>query len=310
MTVEGEPGHFGDRLINRIRNLENPLCVGLDPFLDKIPSLFRHGSMTPHDERTVPAVCAFLSAVLERIGDKVAIVKPQAALFERLGWRGMQLLDKVIRQASNLGLLVLMDAKRGDIGSTATAYAGAFLTEDAPFRSDALTISPFLGRDTLTPYLDAARETGAGVFVLVKTSNPGSGDYQDLAVGNRTLSETIAHSLKDLAQAHVGPETGWSSLGVVVGATYPKQADELRKILPKSIFLIPGYGAQGGDADDAFRAFVAGPRGLEGGIINSSRGILFPKNCETTDAASWEASFDSGLTATIDSLAEARERHR
>ena len=192
--------------------------------------------MTSGDERTAPAVCAFLSTVLERIADKVAIVKPQSALFERMGWRGMRLLDKVIQHASNLGLLVLMDAKRGDIGSTATAYAGAFLTEDAPFRCDALTVNPFLGRDTLTPYLCTARETGAGVFVLLKTSNPGSGDYQDLAVGKGTLSEAIADSLRDLAGAHKGPETGWSSLGVVVGATYPKQADELRKILPESIF--------------------------------------------------------------------------
>jgi orotidine-5'-phosphate decarboxylase len=301
-------GHFGDQLITRVRALGNPLCVGLDPYLDKIPPLFRDGPMTPADERTAPAVGAFLTAVLDRLEGRVAIVKPQSAFFERMGWRGIQMLDRVVRHAHDRGLLVLMDAKRGDIGSTATAYAEAYLADDAPLRSEALTISPFLGRDTLEPYLNVAKANGAGVFILVKTSNPGSGDYQDLQIGNQTLSERIAGSLGAMATDNIGPDTGWSSLGIVVGATYPKQGEQLREILPNVPFLIPGYGAQGGGADDAIRTFVAGPNGPEGGIVNSSRGVLFPGTGETEDAASWEIAIDDALNQSIDGLREALAR--
>ena len=300
--------HFGDQLITRVRALGNPLCVGLDPYLDKIPPLFRDGPMTPDDERTAPAVGAFLTAVLDRLENRVAIVKPQSAFFERMGWRGIQVLDQVVRHAHDRGLLVLMDAKRGDIGSTATAYAEAYLADDAPLRSEALTISPFLGRDTLEPYLTVARDNGTGVFVLVKTSNPGSGDYQDLQIGNQSLSERIAGSLSGLANDMRGPETGWSSLGIVVGATYPKQGEQLREILPNVPFLIPGYGAQGGGADDAIRTFVAGPNGREGGIVNSSRAALFPGDGDTEDALEWENAIDAALNQAVDGLCEALAR--
>lgn len=300
--------HFGDQLISRIRVLGNPLCVGLDPFLDKIPTLFRDGPMTPEDKRTAPAVGAFLTTVIDRLEGRVAIIKPQSAFFERMGWRGIRMLDEIVHHARARGLLVLMDAKRGDIGSTATAYAEAYLADDAPLRSEALTISPFLGRDTLEPYLKVARSNGAGVFILVKTSNPGSGDYQDLHVGNQSLSETIAQSLGGLAADLRGPETGWSSLGIVVGATYPKQGERLREILPNTPFLIPGYGAQGGGAADAVRAFVAGPNGPEGGIVSSSRGILFPTAGETADAGDWENAIDAALDQAIDGLREALAR--
>ena len=157
------------------------------------------GPMTPEDERTAPAVGGFLTSVLDRLEGRVTIVKPQSAFFERMGWRGIKMLDKVVRHAHDRGLLVLMDAKRGDIGSTATAYAKAYLADDAPLRSEALTISPFLGRDTLEPYLNVARNNGTGVFILVKTSNPGSGDYQDLQIGKQSLSERIAGSLASLS---------------------------------------------------------------------------------------------------------------
>jgi orotidine-5'-phosphate decarboxylase len=300
--------HFGDQLFTRVRAVGNPLCVGLDPYLDKIPPLFRDGTMTPEDERTAPAVGAFLTAMLDRLEGKVAIVKPQSAFFERMGWRGIRTLDQIVRHAHDRGLMVLMDAKRGDIGSTATAYANAYLADDAPLRSEALTISPFLGRDTLEPYLDVAKANGGGVFILVKTSNPGSGDYQDLQIGNQTLSERIAESLGGLAGDITGPETGWSSLGIVVGATYPKQGEQLREILPKAPFLIPGYGAQGGGAADAVRTFVAGPNGPEGGIVNSSRGVLFPPAGETDDAATWESAVDDALNQSVDGLREALAR--
>jgi orotidine-5'-phosphate decarboxylase len=300
--------HFGDQLITRVRALGHPLCVGLDPYLDKIPPVFRDGPMTPEDERTAPAVGAFLTAVLDRLEERVAIVKPQSAFFERMGWRGIQMLDQIVRHARDRGLLVLMDAKRGDIGSTATAYAEAYLSDDAPLRAEAMTLSPFLGRDTLEPYLEVARANGAGVFVLVKTSNPGSGDYQDLHIGKQSLSERIAASLGALAADLAGPETGWSSLGIVVGATYPKQGEQIREILPNVPFLIPGYGAQGGGADDAIKSFVAGPNGPEGGIVSSSRGVLFPPTGETDDAGTWENAFDAALNQATDGLRDALAR--
>ncbi len=308
MAGTSNAGHFGDQLIKRVRELGNPLCVGLDPYLDKIPPLFRDGPMTPDDARTAPAVGAYLAAVLDRLEGRVAIVKPQSAFFERMGWRGIQMLDQIVRHAHDRGLMVLMDAKRGDIGSTATAYAEAYLADDAPLRSEALTISPFLGRDTLEPYLNVARENGTGVFILVKTSNPGSGDYQDLQIGNQSLSGRIAESLGDLASDLAGPETGWSSLGIVVGATYPKQGEEIRGILPNVPFLIPGYGAQGGGADDAVRSFVAGPNGPEGGIVNSSRAVLFPADGETENAKTWEAAIDGAVDQAVNGLREALAR--
>lgn len=308
MAETSSARHFGDQLITRVRALGNPLCVGLDPYLDKIPPLFRDGPMTPDDPRTAPAVGAYLTAVLDRLEGRVAIVKPQSAFFERMGWRGIQMLDQVVRHARDRGMMVLMDAKRGDIGSTATAYAEAYLADDAPLRSEALTLNPFLGRDTLEPYLNVARRNGTGVFILVKTSNPGSGDYQDLQIGNQTLSERIGESLGGLAADLAGPETGWSSLGIVVGATYPKQGERIREILPTVPFLIPGYGAQGGGADDAVRTFVPGPNGPEGGIVNSSRAVLFPAAGETEDARAWEAAIDTAVDHAIDGLREALAR--
>jgi orotidine-5'-phosphate decarboxylase len=297
--------HFGDALIGRVRALGNPLCLGLDPYLDKIPPLFRDGDMSPGNPLTAPAVEAFLKAVLDRAEGRVAVVKPQIAFFERMGWRGMRMLDEVSAHARKLGMLVLLDAKRGDIGSTADAYAGAYLAADAPMPSDAITLNPYLGRDTLQPFFTTAKENGRGLFILVKTSNPGSGDYQDLKIGNRSLAETVADSLKQMSGEMEGPETGWSSLGIVVGATYPGAAERIREILPRTIFLVPGYGAQGGSAADAVNGFVKGPNGLEGGIVNSSRGILYPAGADTDSAAAWEKAVDAAIGKAVTELGEA-----
>jgi orotidine-5'-phosphate decarboxylase len=202
-------------------------------------------------------------------------------------------------------MLVLLDAKRGDIGSTADAYAGAYLAADAPMPSDAITLNPYLGRDTLQPFFTTAKQNGRGLFILVKTSNPGSGDYQDLKIGNRSLAETVADSLKQMSGEMEGPETGWSSLGIVVGATYPGEAERIREILPRTIFLVPGYGAQGGSAADAVNGFVKGPNGLEGGIVNSSRGILYPAGADTDSAAAWEKAVDAAIGKAVTELGEA-----
>lgn len=297
--------HFADALIARVRALGHPLCVGLDPILDHIPAVFRRSSMHPRDPQTARAVEEFLLAVLDRVGNKVAVVKPQSAFFEQLGWRGIQVLETVVTGARERGLLVLLDAKRGDIGSTAEGYARAYLDPDGGLPVDALTVNPYMGRDTLEPYVRNAEQYGRGVFVLVKTSNPGSGDYQDRDVGGAPLYDVVANSLNDIAARLAGPQTGWSSLGVVVGATYPEQARRIRVALPRAVFLMPGYGAQGGGAADAVSAFVRGPHGLEGGLVSSSRATLFPPAADTGDARAWERVVDSTIDAAIGQLGAA-----
>ena len=307
-NTQDDVDFFGDKLIDKIRIIGNPLCVGLDPYLDKIPPLFRDGPMTPADPRTAKATRSFLMSLIDLLEHKIAIIKPQSAFFERMGWRGTQLLEDITSYAQGKGFLVLMDAKRGDIGSTAEAYAQSCLTKDAPIKSDALTVSPFLGLDTLEPYIQAARINGSGVFVLVKTSNSGSGDFQDMLVGEKPLFEKIAEKLEPLSKDFEAPRTGWSSLGIVVGATYPAQGENLRELLPHTPFLIPGYGAQGGGAEDAVRTFVKGPNGYEGGIVNSSRAILFPDKGNTNNPKEWETAISDAIKYAVDDLTEALAR--
>jgi orotidine-5'-phosphate decarboxylase len=297
--------HFADALIERTRALGHPLCVGLDPHLDRIPPLFRRGSMSPRDPETAAAVGEFVNAVIERLDGRVAAVKPQIAFFESLGWSGLEVLSGAVARAHSLGLTVVLDAKRGDIGSTAEAYAAAYLDSEAPMEVDAITLNPYLGRDTLQPFVERCQRFGRGIFVLVKTSNPGSADYQGLLVDGAPLHESVAASLADEVKALEGPETHWSSLGVVVGATYPGEAERIRELLPRALFLVPGYGAQGASAAAALRGFASGPAGLEGGIVNSSRGILFPDAADTQVAAVWERAVDTALSAACDELGSA-----
>jgi orotidine-5'-phosphate decarboxylase len=305
-TPSAASTHFADTLIERVRALGHPLCVGLDPHLGRIPSLFRRGSMLPGDPETSRAVADFLIAVIDRVASRVAIVKPQIAFFEQLGWRGIEALDRVCAVARDAGLQILLDAKRGDIGSTAEGYAAAYLARDAVMPVDALTVNPYLGFDTIEPFARAARDAGRGIFVLVKTSNPGSGDLQDREIEGEPLFARVAAGLAKTEHGLLGPKTGWSSLGVVCGATWPEQAQRVREALPRSIFLVPGYGAQGGSASAAVRGFCPGPAGLEGGIVNSSRGVLFPDGAaDLTRAEAWEAALDAALDQTIDDLAQA-----
>lgn len=286
----------------RVRQLGHPLCLGLDPHLSQLPPLFRRGTMHPADPATAGAVQEFLFTILDRYAERVAVVKPQSAFFEQLGWRGVQVLDAVARRARQLGMLVLLDAKRGDIDSTAAAYA-AYLDPRGALPVEAITLNPYLGRDTLAPFVRAASEHGAGLFVLVKTSNPGAGDYQDRRVGERPLYEIVAESLAADEATLRGPDTGWSSLGIVVGATQPDDAPRIRELLPRALFLVPGYGAQGGGSAAAVRGFVRGPAGaLEGGIVNSSRGVLFPAGSQTDSASAWERAIDEAQARTVEDL--------
>ncbi|MBJ18955.1 MAG: orotidine-5'-phosphate decarboxylase [bacterium] len=300
------PTNFADRLIERVRDLGHPLCVGLDPHLGLIPPLFRQGSMAAQDERTAEAVESFLTAVLDRVAGRVAIIKPQIAFFEQLGWRGMRVLDAIGRRARERGVMVLLDAKRGDIGSTAEGYASAYLAPEAAIPVDAITLNPYLGFDTVEPFARVANEAGRGLFVLVRTSNPGSGDLQDRDVEGQPLFGLVAEGLGRFEDSLAGSQTPWSALGVVCGATWPDQARRVRAALPRALFLVPGYGAQGGSAVAAIQGFEPGPKGREGGIVNSSRAVLFPEPVRAaSDVASWEQSIDAALDQAIDELGNA-----
>jgi len=302
---------FADRAILATRRLGHPLCVGLDPHLGLLPELFRQGSMSPQDPQTSDAVEVFLGQVIDRVAGRVAVVKPQIAFFERLGWRGLATLERLTEKARAAGLLVLLDAKRGDIGSTAAAYAAAYFGggadgNEAGLEVDALTINPYLGLDSLEPFFAGAKAAEAGLFVLVKTSNAGSGDFQDLEVGaaGKTLFEAVAETLAPTAEAWRGA-TGWSSLGVVVGATKAGDAPAVRARLPHSLFLVPGYGAQGGGAAEALAGFVEGPGGRrEGGLVSSSRAVVFPAAAaKASSAAAWDQAFEDALARAIEDLA-------
>ncbi len=293
--------HFGDELIQRTRALGHPLCVGIDPHIDRIPALFgrvdgvRSANENERDQAAA-TVESFCMAILERVVGRVAAIKPQIAFFEQFGWRGLRVLETVVQAAHLADVLVILDAKRSDIGSTARGYAAAYLQPGAPLEVDAMTLNPYLGIDTIEPYL---RDAERGVFVLVKTSNPGSADFQDLDVNGEPLFTQVANALSPVAERFVG-ETGWSSIGVVVGATWAGPHQAVRERLPNSPFLVPGYGAQGGTAADALGGFTPGPQGLEGGVVSSSRGVLFPEQADAaSDVAGWESAIDRAIDSAI-----------
>ncbi len=269
--------HFGDRLFNKIRKTKSFLCLGIDPHLDLIPEIFNEKGTV----NNIKIVETFCFSLLEAVIGKVPAVKPQIALFEQLGPEGMMLLSSLCKYAHSAGLLIIMDAKRGDIGSTSKAYASAYLGKNAPFPSDALTVNPWLGLDSLEPFFSKAKDTGSGLFILVHTSNKGSQDIQEIIV-NRDLKcyEHLANIIKPIIEKNNG-QSGLSFIGIVSGATYKEQALSLRKILPSAPFLIPGYGTQGASASEACAPLVKDQSysGLKNfGLINASRSVLFPKN--------------------------------
>lgn len=260
---------FADRLISATRR-HGPLCVGIDPHAGRIPDLF--GGDTPE------GIEAWGRAVVETVAGRAGIVKPQAGLFERHGWQGMRALANVCATAKAHDLIVLLDAKRGDIGSTAEGYAAAYLSEDAPFACDALTVNPYMGLDTLEPHVRMAEATGKGVIVLARTSNPGSADYQAKNLEGAPLFARVVESLAPMIERLKG-ETGWSGLMLVTGATGPEEARHLRGLASDALFLVPGYGAQGAGAADAMAGFVSARNGgnrREGGCVNASRSVTFP----------------------------------
>ena len=281
--------HFFDRLADAVRAKGSPLCVGLDPRAESLPAEIarRHGS------NVAAAYEEFCLRVLEIVAPLAPVVKPQSAFFEACGAAGFAALKNVMQRATQLGLLTILDAKRGDIASTATAYAeAAFQTLGA----DSLTINPYLGRDSVEPFLAAARLDGRGLFVLVRTSNPGAGLFQNLNCDGQPLYRRVAESVQAWGRENVGT-SGFGDVGAVVGATHSAELGELRAALPDVWFLVPGYGAQGATASDVAAAFR--PDGL-GAVVNSSRGVTFPHRPDDRD---WELRIELAAREAVAALA-------
>ena len=296
--------NFGTRLTNAIRDAGTPLCMGIDPHPTMMPALF--GAVGDKGApMTLRAIEDFVMACLEEAQGRVAAIKPQAAFFEAHGPEGMHVLARLGRAAIEAGVIVIMDAKRNDIGSINAAYAEAWIGHDAAFPSDALTVNAYLGLDTLDPLLARADSRRAGLFVLTRTSNPGAGDLQDLEIEGRPLFHHLAAGLAPLAAARVGTH-GMSSLGIVAGATWPEEARALRRILPDAPFLVPGFGAQGAEAAQALAGLTTGPNGPEGGLVNSTRGLIFPDTArDARSIAEWRDAVDEAITASRTALAGA-----
>ena len=295
---------FSQRLTDAVRNRKTPLVVGLDPRWDRIPEPLKPDhSVDDSWSHRADAYERFCRGVIDVVHHLVPAVKPQAAFFEQLGPAGMQALAAVVAYARQQGLLVIMDAKRGDIGSTAESYARAFLgsTPDSAWGCDALTVNPYLGEDSLSPFVERAVETGSGLFVLVKTSNPGSGTLQDLVIADgQSVYQATADWIERLAAETAGQD-GYGAVGAVVGATYPEQLAELRSRMPHSWLLIPGLGAQGGTAADVAAGFDQ--HGL-GAVVNSSRAIIFANQSPRYEQLDWQQAIEQATRDTIAALAD------
>ncbi len=297
--------HFADRLTAAVVRCRTPVMVGLDPRAESLPRGLLAEDRQHDPTAVADAFARFSCGVIDAVRDLVPVVKPQAAFFEQCGPAGMTALGRVIDYARHCGLLVVLDGKRNDIGTTATAYAEAYLgaPPESPWGADALTVSPYLGDDSLTPFVDVARQRGAGLFVLVKTSNPGGRMLQDLVIDGRPLYRVVGDYVEQLAAASSGT-SGYGAVGAVVGATYPEQAAELRAAMPHTWFLVPGFGAQGGTARDVAAAFDPSGRGA---IVNNSRGIIFAHSAkaykERFGDARWQAAVEAATRDMIAQLA-------
>ncbi len=294
--------HFGDRISACTQAKMTPLVVGLDPRFNQLPTdlVGASGSLSLQEKAIV--FKKFCCQIIDVVGTLVPAVKPQAAFFEQLGPHGMVALGEVIDHAKTAGLLVIMDAKRGDIGSTAQAYAAAYLgpKPHSPWGCDALTVNPYLGDDSLEPFVNASERNGGGIFVLAKTSNPGSKTLQERLIDGKPVYSIVADHIQSLAEQTQG-DSGYGVVGAVVGATYPEQLAELRQQMPHTPLLIPGLGAQGGTAKDVAGGFDE--NGL-GAVVNSSRAIIFAYNRPEFEAArSWQAAVEQATLQTIEQLA-------
>lgn len=269
-----------DILQDKIRAMKNPTVAGLDARIEYVPEYIRKAAFEEYGvglKGAAEAIYQFNVGLIDALHDIVPSVKPQAAYYENLGWQGMEMLERTIAYAKSKGMFVIADIKRGDIGSTATAYAEGWLSgakiEGQQFKSfdaDCVTLNGYMGSDSIKPFLEAAKEEDKCAFVLVKTSNPGSGELQDIIAGDRLVYQVMGDLNERIAKGTEG-KYGYTMAGAVTGATYPADIRDLRKRLSSTFFLVPGYGAQGGTAADVQYAF---DKYGHGAIVNSSRGIM------------------------------------
>lgn len=274
--------NFADRLTERIAAVKNPTVMGLDPLIEYVPKHIRDEydhNFADREEATAEAIFAFNRQMIDAVSDIIPAIKPQFAYYEKYGLHGLAALKKTISYAKSKGMLVIADAKRNDIGSTADAYSSAIigsttLIDQSTVRmldADAITLNAYLGIDGIKPFLDTAKADGKGMFILVRTSNPSAGDFQDLITeGGKPLYERVAEKVAEWGADLLG-ESGYSSVGAVVGATWPEQAKTLRQTMKSAMILVPGYGAQGAGADQAAQNFDETGRGA---IVNASRSLM------------------------------------
>ncbi len=269
-----------DILQDKIRAMKNPTVAGLDARIEYVPEYIRQAAYKEYGvglKGACEAIYQFNVGLIDALCDVVPAVKPQSAYYENLGWQGMEMLERTIKYAQSKGLYVIADIKRGDIGATATAYAEGWLSGTViegetfkTFDADCVTLNGYMGSDSINPFLEAAKKDGKTVFVLLKTSNPSSGELQDMVAGDRLVYQVMGDLNERIAKGTEG-KYGYTMAGAVTGATYPSDIRALRKRLEHTFFLVPGYGAQGGTAEDVQYAF---DKYGHGAIVNSSRGIM------------------------------------
>lgn len=295
------------KLIDKIKKTNAPIVVGLDPMLDYIPGFIKERAFEEMGETlegAAEAVWQYNKAIVDAVYELIPAVKPQIAMYEQFGVEGLKAYQKTVDYCREKDLVVIGDVKRGDIGSTSAAYATAHLgkvtvgSKKYPvFNEDFATVNPYLGTDGIKPFIDVCKEEKKGLFILVKTSNPSSGEFQDRLIDGRPLYEHVAQQVVQWGEAHMG--SNYSYIGAVVGATYPEMGKILRKVMPKSFILVPGYGAQGGKGADLVHYF--NEDGL-GAIINSSRGIIAAYKQEKYAAFGEEAFADASRQAVLDMI--------
>jgi orotidine-5'-phosphate decarboxylase len=301
---------FADRLLAACRAKGNALCVGLDPRWDLLPDEVRSRHAVGSLEAMAGAYEEFCLRVLDVVAPLVPVVKPQSAFFEACGPAGLAALQVILLRAREHGLITILDSKRNDIASTAEAYADAAFAgtpceglRTPVWPADAMTINPYLGRDAVEPFLSSARKVDGGIFVLVRTSNKGAGQFQDLESAGKPLYRHVAEGVAVWSAENLG-SSGYGDVGAVVGATHPGELALIRQWIPSVVFLVPGYGAQGGSAGDVAAAFRADGSGA---IVNSSRGIIASFAPHEPD---WEEAIDQATRTAIDDLAEATPMRR
>lgn len=297
------------QLIEKIQKTKAPICVGLDPMLNYIPEHILKKSFGDFGETLAGAADAiwnFNKEIVDHTFDLIPSVKPQIAMYEQFGIEGLKVYEKTVRYCQDKGLLVIGDAKRGDIGSTSAAYATAHLGKVkvgnsvcTAFNTEFLTVNPYLGTDGVKPFVDVCKAEDKGLFVLVKTSNPSSGEFQDKLVDGRPVYELVADKVVEWGADCM--DGAYSNVGAVVGATYPEMSAILRKLMPNTYFLVPGYGAQGGTAKDLKPCF--NEDGL-GAIVNSSRGIIAAYKQEKYARFGAEHFAEASRQAVLDMVAD------